>query len=479
MRRLPTPRNSTKRNPDRKTLGPKVAKLAEFLGAPLLPWQRYSFDIALELDDYGRLFYDEVFISVPRQCGKTAGAMRVNLHRTITCPDARLWYTAQTGAAAREHWLQELGIPAEQKLGKIVQVKRGAGDTRLVVPATMAQSRPMPPTAEYLHGKQSDEVFIDEAWSLSEQEGSALLQAVLPTFNTRVNIGLGTQLWYLSTKGTADSTWYHNKLDQAIDEIGQSSRKCVIDFGIREDVDPTDIPAVIDAHPGVQGGLIAENVVYKAAESMSPGEFARAFGNISTKAFNPIFKPEDVENSTTETPFDTESPIHMGVAVAFDKSCSAIVAAGYIGGTPALEVITARPGTSWVAQILKMIDEMSQPEMFVIDNHGPAAWIAEEVRDALGDKLRIAKAEDLIMGTEALLTGIGGEEQPVLLRSNPELSEELAAVRLRVLGDRGRLISRTQSPIPIPRVEAGILALRSLQETKPPAPPTPQVWSFL
>lgn len=479
MRRLPTPRNSSVRNPDRKTLGPKVAKLAEFLGAPLLPWQRYAFDIALELDNNGRLFYDEVFISVPRQCGKTAGAMRVNLHRTITCPDARLWYTAQTGAAAREHWLQELGILAEQKLGKIVQVKRGAGDTRLVVPTTMAQSRPMPPTAAYLHGKQSDMVFIDEAWALSEQEGSALLQAVLPTFNTRVNLGLGTQLWYLSTKGTADSTWYHNKLDQAIDEIAPTSRKCVVDFGIRDDVDPTDLPAVIAAHPGVQGGLIAENVVYKAAESMSPAEFARAFGNISTKAFNPVFKSEDIESHTTEVPFDDDSPIHLGVAVAFDKSCAAIVAAGYIGDTPALEVITARPGTSWVVQILKMVDEISHPEMIVIDDHGPAAWIAEEIQNSMASKLRIAKAEDLIMGTEALLAGIAGDEKPVLLRANPELADELSAVRLRVLGDRGRLISRTQSPVPIPRVEAGILALRSLQEAKPPEPPAPQIWSFL
>lgn len=50
-REPPLMRAGTRRDPSRRTDGNVVARTAELLGKPLLPWQRYVADVAGELDD--------------------------------------------------------------------------------------------------------------------------------------------------------------------------------------------------------------------------------------------------------------------------------------------------------------------------------------------------------------------------------------------------------------------------------------------
>ena len=50
------PRLATTRT-DRQTRGPEVAKIAELLGTPFMPWQQQVVDTALEVDDNGQLVY--------------------------------------------------------------------------------------------------------------------------------------------------------------------------------------------------------------------------------------------------------------------------------------------------------------------------------------------------------------------------------------------------------------------------------------
>ena len=65
-------RGGTARNLERRTDGAIVARFAELLGTPLLPWQRLVADVAGEIDpDTGTYFYDTVILSTPRQCGKS------------------------------------------------------------------------------------------------------------------------------------------------------------------------------------------------------------------------------------------------------------------------------------------------------------------------------------------------------------------------------------------------------------------------
>ena len=73
------PRHHTPRTPGSKTLGGKYAKIAAAMGRKPYEWQQCAADVILELDDYGRLRYRNVYISVPRQCGKTVMAMGLGL----------------------------------------------------------------------------------------------------------------------------------------------------------------------------------------------------------------------------------------------------------------------------------------------------------------------------------------------------------------------------------------------------------------
>ena len=57
-------RGGTKRNPDRRTDGGRLAAVARMMGTPLIPWQRYVADVACEIDpDTGSFYYDTVVVS--------------------------------------------------------------------------------------------------------------------------------------------------------------------------------------------------------------------------------------------------------------------------------------------------------------------------------------------------------------------------------------------------------------------------------
>ncbi len=471
---LATPRYMTPRTPGSATLGPRVAKIATRLGRPPKRWQRMWYDLALELDEKGRRRYHTCILSIQRQAGKTTADNMMGIHRALIQPEARVWFTAQTGQAARERWIEETATPAETALSSLVKVKYGAGDTRLTIPANGSQFRPMPPTADYLHGSQSDLVMIDEGWVHSEAAGAALLQAIVPTQTTRQFLSIGPQVVFSSTMGDASSTWWHNKLADAIEN--QPPGVAILDFGISPDTDPTDLEAVARAHPAFGEGVTMETLA-EAAETLSPSEFARGYGNVATLATRSLIDAAVLDEHETDSPLDA-GPVHIGVAVAWSHDLTAITAAGRIDGAPAIEVITARPGTAWVPDVLAHLARTQEPAAIILDPHGPTGSIEDKIRDVLpaGAPLVLANADDLIRGTEALLAGMDSPAPSVWIRRDPDLRNEIAGAALRSIGDRGRVVSRKSSLGSIARLEAGILALRSLT-TVAPSIPAPMIWS--
>lgn len=469
---LATPRHHTPRDSSLATYGPAVDKVSRLLKGPLKRWQADAYDVALEIDPAtGKWKYHTVYISVPRQSGKTYGFMAVGLHRTLIQPEGRVWYTAQTGQAARERWIKDCSTPALRTMNRLIRCKLGAGDTRLIVPETDSQFRPMPPTGDYLHGEQSDLVGIDEPWAHSVATGTALLQAVVPTMTTRHEIGHGPQTWYFSTMGDGNSEWWHSKLDEAIAEPRPGV--CVIDYGIGDDVDPTDLDAVYAAHPAAGEGLTMK-ALEDAAEQLTPSEFARAYGNRRTKVSNALFRSADIDAATTNDDLDP-GDVHLGVAVSWTHDITAIVAAGTIDGVPAAEVIETRPGQSWAIDVVKDIAKTHHPASIRIDSHGPSGHLAEELIAELGeDAVTLATIDDLIQSTDYMMTAL--PEGRLKLRAAPEFPAELAGAALRTIGDKGRVIDRKRSRGSIATIEAALLALRGVRH-RTPTIAAPIVWS--
>lgn len=456
------PRFHTPRDHSRKTLGGKLAALSEAMGQPLMPWQRMAADVALEIDpDTGRFHYRKVVITVPRQSGKSTMVLSLGLHRLLITPKARVWITAQTGQSARELFLEELAPKAMRILGGAIDLKRGAGATGMNFGD--GYFRPHPPNDEYLHGKQSDLNLMDEVWTLTETAGDGLMQAIKPTQLTRPN----AQIVMLSTMGDARSTWWHSRVDRARE--GDDPRTCIVDWGLPEGEDPTNVEAVIAAHPAV-GHTIGPDAIWDAWNELKdrPAEFARAYANVRTQTRTSVFDADVIARVVTEDATMTaDTPLAFGVAVSWDRSTSVIVAAGWdAAGAPVAEVIDARPGTSWVAARLADLAEHHRPLAVMVDARSPASTIAAD--PALVEVITIPDSRTVAAGTAEFLDRVAAGT--CRIRWDAEVPKAFDVLVLKIVGELGQMLDRKHSPGSIAHVEAVMLAMAGLMQAPAPAP---------
>lgn len=466
------PRHHTPRTPGSKTLGPKAAKIAAAMGRPTHAWQRYGLDVALELDDTGRLRYRYVLVSVPRQCGKTVLDMVAGVTRCLLQPDAKVWYTAQTGQAARERWLKEAATPIDARLPSLGVTKRGAGDTRFTM-RTGSEFRPMPPNAEYLHGEQSDLVLVDESWVHDDASGAALMQAVSPTFQSRAGTTLGVQLWRSSTAGTAASTWWHDALDEAI--AGRPDT-AVIDYGIGPDVDPEDVDAVVAAHPLGHQAAIAE-FIREQAEVLPGGEFARAYGNRRTLSSERVIPLAAWLAAQTMVPIPPSAPVAFGAAIDIDRTETVIAACAVVDGLPMLEIVDRRPGTSWAADRLAQLVDDHAASPPVVDPVGPSGTLHDELVGR-GFDLPTFTVRDLTRACAQLMdrlthTDANGDPDPtVAIRPSDALDFAADVATQRRVGDAWAW--QRSGSASIAALEAATLALHGASH-RPQAPIAPMI----
>lgn len=391
------PRHHTPRS-DRATRGHQVAAIGKAKGRPLMPWQRRAVDVAREVyvDEElsswaGRrietYWYGIVIVTVPRQSGKTELEGDVGDHTCLTIPGGQAWITMQTGKDAA-HWMREKhfaslaqgpwGQPGRDPRRFRWVADRRAGETGVVWhPPLGSAFRAFAPTAEALHSKQSDTVFVDEAWVHSEEAGAALRQAIRPTMSTRRRLVLSNpQLWIVSTKGTDDSVYFNAYLDEAIASLGlPNTRTCIIDYGIGDDVDAEDLDAVAAAHPAYgytidrQTLVDARDEFRKDPKGDDVNGWARAYGNRSTRTRTQAI-PADKWTAAGGDAYD-DLPDTLGLGIDLDDSDTGPVFA--LGG-------------AWT-------DELDVAHLRVLDTPGPpsretpalvARWARERGRKHVG-----------------------------------------------------------------------------------------------
>lgn len=470
---IAAPRFHTPRTPGSRTLGGKYAKIATAMGRRPHEWQQRAADVIYELDDNGRFRYRNVYVSVPRQCGKTVMAMGLGMTRLMLQADAKVWYTAQTGQAARERWLKECATPVSNRLGPIAEVRKGAGDTRMWLPHNFSEFRPMPPNAEYLHGEQSDLVMADEAWVHDDASGAALMQAVAPTFQSRAGTKLGVQMMKFSTMGTAESTWWHQGLAEAIE--GQPNT-CVIDYGIPDDADPDDVELTIACHPLGHVPAIAD-FIREQANEMKGGEFARAFGNRATASRERVIPLDAWQAALSLDPIPADAPVCFGAAIDIDRTETVIAACAVVDDTPILEIVDRRPGTSWAADRLEqlVLDHGAPPP--VIDPVGPSGTLHDEMVGR-GIDVPPFTVRDLTRASANLLDRIthtndqGVLDPTVRIRPDDGLEAAAEAAATRKVGDSWAWQRTPQGSIA--SLEAATLALHAAAH-KPAPGATPMI----
>lgn len=460
----PAPAYSPDRDPAYSTEGGEIANVARLMGIELMPWQRHVVDVGTEyrLDEHGRRVYKykTVLVSVPRQSGKTTLMTPVRLHRLMTRQGIDTFATAQTGKDARARILKMIEQVEMSPLAPLFKPSRQNGAEGLQVIGNKSKLVRFSPVAGALHGETPHLVDFDEIWKYSEQLGDMLLGGASPG---QITLGGQAQIWMISTKGTAQSTFMNKWVTAG--ETGADPSLAYFAWQMPAGMD-LDEPATWWAYHPALGNTITEADLRKEmySEGMSLSERIRAYANLLTVAGEQIIDP-DVWDAGASDPDDVPpwDRIGVGVEVAPGNTCAAVVAGWWDeGGHPVIRVLHQAPGTSWLPQYLHDL----HTEFGITptaDDAGPVKRVTDalhpygtEADDALVPIRRMSLAER----STADLTLLAAARDDRTLRhdgSRP-LSQAVASAQLRTSNGVER-IDRDRSLGPVPSLIAGSIAL--------------------
>jgi hypothetical protein len=433
--------------------------VAELLGKPLMPWQRFVADVALEVDPRsGRLAYREVDLTISRQQGKTLLTLSVMVHRALAFGGRQnIRYTAQTRNHALAKWEDEhVEMLKASPLASLFTVRRQRGQEAIKW-ITGSMHGITAPNEDAGHSETLDLAVIDEAWS---QEDARVEQGLSPTMITRPE----PQLWVPSTAGTLKSAYLRGKIDAGRERLtGTRSNKSSVayfEWSAPPEADPAD-PATWWATMPALGWTVTEQTIQGEYERLDLPEFCRAYLN-----WWPDEMPAEdwtvIAFADWAALTDPASRIEGLRAFAADitpeRSYGSIGVAGRRrDGRVHVELVDHRPGTGWMVDRLVELRRKWNPCAVVVDDKGPAGSLIAPLAAA---------------GIEVLKPGVGGvahasqafydacalENAALRHLGQSELAAALAGARRRDLGDGGWAWARKATTVDLSPLVAVTLA---------------------
>jgi Phage Terminase len=385
------PRFGTRRNPDRPTLGPAVGMVARKLGKPFMPWQQYVADVALEVDpDTGRLVYDEVGLTVPRQSGKSTFVEAKATHRCSATkffgPRQRIVYTAQTRQKAREKWEEDFAADLEQSAAfrARIHVHKANGNEHIRF-GNGSRWGLEAGTEKAGHGGTIDEAYLDEAFAHQDWR---LEQALGPAMITRRD----KQLWVISTAGwLAGSPYLEAKVEagrRAVAE-GRQRGRAFFDWSAPEDADPGDEATWWACMPALGRTITVDAIraeYEKAVDQGTLNEFKRAYLNqwVPKSAGNKWQKfTERQWRDSADEHSQIAGRLAMAFSVAPDGASRTIAFGGRRADGCGHGEITGPPelGTRGLVDELCDLASRHDPAVLVLNNVGAAADHVKELEE--------------------------------------------------------------------------------------------------
>lgn len=409
---LVLPRFGTARDESRDTYGTQVGEVARRLGIDPMPHQQYIWDVALEHDDDGRLFYDEADLSTMRQTSKTTTMFVKKVWRLTVA--AQMWgpqrstYTMQKRASARNKLEKDFaeillrGKVARKSFREIKNPKaRPQRPSDWKISLNNGSEHIQfghgnylqidAPTATAGHGDTLDDGDIDEAFA---HEDDRVEQAMRPAQATRWN----PQLWVGSTAGDHRSKYWYGKVLAGRQQCltGVRSRTAYFEWSIPDDADIDDEAVWWEFMPALGHTISPEFIraeLERARRNVTEGGenlWRRAYGNqwteipILGETLRPVKLPADKWAATVGPDLPVEVPM---VALVFDvDKDSASASLAWSARTleePYVEVKEHRRGTGWLpAAVVDAVRE-HRPAVVACNGAGPAGAMVNSVQRAL------------------------------------------------------------------------------------------------
>lgn len=441
-----------------------IELVAAMLKTPLLPWQRFVARVITEKLPDGSYRFPTVLLTVPRQSGKTTLFRAVLAARCLKKPNRRSFLSAQSGKDARERLFDLADMVSLSAIGSTVTIRRAAEAPQIIF-SNKSRLRSFAPTAESLHGFTLSDVLLDEIFSFSELEGNLLLGAVTPAMSTITD----KQLLMCSTMGTAESVFLNQQIKTGRESTHSAkSQVAYFEWALPEGADPME-PDNWIFHPGLAAGLIKTADIQSASETMSRGEFVRAYMNRLTLNSEALFDLNKWISGKQQLSIPQRSQVAVGFEVSVDRSRSAIVAAWKDGKNYQVKLLRNGHGTQWLPDALDRISE-GRPLAIGADKHPQNSVIITELEaESSGAVIQTLTTDSYKTGCVAFKARI--EDGQIQHNGHLGLQGAVAGAQSRPMGESWVVSHRSD-----PEVIAAIVACRLLDEVKQEQEPILEVW---
>lgn len=418
------------------------------LGIDLLPWQRWLFVHALELDDAGAFRFRTVLVMIARQNGKTTWMQALALWRMFVDGAGLVIGTAQNLDVAEEAWTGAVdmaeGVP--ELRAEIAAVDRTNGKKALRL-TTGERYKVAAASRRGGRGLSGDLVVLDE---IREHQTWDAWGAVTKTTMARPR----PQIVALSNAGDNASTVLNHLHDLGLASLEDpSSTLGLFEWSAEKDCALDDVEAWAAANPSL-GHTISVDAIRSALETDPEHVFRTEVLCQRVDDFREQVIAPEAWSAVADAEARPMDPVTFAVDVTPDRTWACIATCGGSpDGRPVLEVVDHRQGTSWLVDRLVELSERWNPAAVALDPAGPAGSLLPQLA-AAGIEPLLLSARDAAQACGALYDAVS--DGGLIHRDQAPLNAALAGAGRRPLGDAWAWSRKTSSSDISPLVAATV-----------------------
>ncbi|MGW3595002.1 terminase [Streptomyces sp. NPDC005167] len=455
LRGSQTPRILTVPQTCLSSSGQEAVELAALAGLKLDPWQQFVLDKGLGERPDGQWSAFEVAVNVPRQNGKGGIIEARELAGLFLLGEKLILHSAhefKTSIVAFRRIEQLImGCPDLRK--RVLRVRKTTGEEAIEL-VTGQVLRFLARSGGSGRGFTGDCNVLDEAMIL----GDDAMGALMPTMSAVPN----PQIWYLGSAGIGSLSVQLARLRSralAAVESGEPDPSLAY-FEWSVDPHVPECRPSCTAHAGADdpaswatanpalGIRISEEHVRNERLSMGgsgifererlgvgdyPSDGADAWQVIGEDAWRSLAAAESHPEARADDGSILPGRVAFSIDMTPERSHAAIAVAGAWRGGTHVEVVDHRPGTGWVLERAKALQERWKPRAWIVDNGGPAGSLIKDLEEELGVEIVRPKAREVAAAAGQFFDAV--TDQSISHHDQAPLATALAGAQKRPLGD--------------------------------------------